>query len=60
MVFMLYISVCFVYVYNIVVYLYIFLFGLLLYIGGEVGCIVYGIVKIYVIWCELYFVYRVF
>lgn len=53
MVFMLYISVCFVYVYNIIVYLYIFLFGLLLYIGGEVGCIVYGIVKIYVIWCEL-------
>lgn len=46
MVFMLHISACFVHVYNTIALLYIFLFGQLLHIGGEVGCIVYGIVKI--------------
>lgn len=59
MVFMLHISACFVHVYNTIALLYIFLFGQLLHTGGEVGCIVYGIVKIHATWCELYFVYRV-
>lgn len=53
MVFMLHISACFVHVYNTIALLYIFLFGQLLHIGGEVGCIVYGIVKIHATWCEL-------
>lgn len=55
MVFMLHISACFVHVYNTIAHLYIFLFGQLLHTGGEVGCIVYGIVKIHATWCELYF-----
>lgn len=53
MVFMLHISACFVHVYNTIAHLYIFLFGQLPHTGGEVGCIVYGIVKIHATWCEL-------